>query len=154
MFTAKKFNTSKSLSKKFDKVIYIVKLSSGMPETFSDTLMNWSRVTWWGCRTTLSILFTVYLAFSSVSLIFIARRRGPTGPPAVRDRVKDFKLSLVYLLALRNAIAMAENSLRLWANRKILVQPLATVLRTFLRPNRWWYEIPKVQSIHCASSYW
>ncbi len=65
-------------------------------------------VTRWGCRTILSILITVYLAFSTVRAIFIWRRDGAIGPPAVRGRVKDFKRNLVYWLALRNGIAMAD----------------------------------------------
>jgi hypothetical protein len=39
---------------------FIVKLSSGMPETFSDIRLNWSCVTRCGCRTTSSTFFTVY----------------------------------------------------------------------------------------------
>jgi hypothetical protein len=40
--------------------IFIVKLSSGMPKTFSYTRLNWSCVTRCWCRTTLSTFFTVY----------------------------------------------------------------------------------------------
>ncbi len=41
--------------------IFIVKLSSWMPETFFDTCVNWSCVTRCGYRTTSSTLFTVYI---------------------------------------------------------------------------------------------
>ncbi len=45
----------------------MVKLSSGMPKTFSDTRLNWSCVTRCGCRTTSSNFFTEYdLEFLSV----------------------------------------------------------------------------------------
>jgi hypothetical protein len=39
---------------------FIVILSSGMPESFSDTRLNWSCVTRCGCRTTSSTFFTVH----------------------------------------------------------------------------------------------
>jgi hypothetical protein len=41
--------------------IFIVKLSSGMPKTFSDTSLNWSCVTRCRCRTNSSNFFTVSL---------------------------------------------------------------------------------------------
>ncbi len=40
-------------------LIFIVKFSSGMPKTFSDTNVNWSCVTRCRCRTTSSNFFTV-----------------------------------------------------------------------------------------------
>ncbi len=39
--------------------ISLVKMSAGVPKTFSDTSANWSCVTRCGCRTTSSTLFTV-----------------------------------------------------------------------------------------------
>ncbi len=40
--------------------IFMIQLSPGMPESFSDTRLNWSYVTRCGCRTTSSNFFTVY----------------------------------------------------------------------------------------------
>jgi hypothetical protein len=56
--------------------IFLVKFSSGMSETFFDTCVNWSCVTRCGCRTTSSILFTVYT---------LAGRRGGWGVNILED---------------------------------------------------------------------
>ncbi len=40
--------------------IFMIKLSSGLQESFSDTRLNWSCVTRCGCWTTLSNFFTVF----------------------------------------------------------------------------------------------
>ncbi len=50
--------------------IFIVKLSSWIRETFSDTRLNWSCFTRCGCRTTLSTLFTVIIQYPDTGTYF------------------------------------------------------------------------------------
>jgi hypothetical protein len=52
--------------------IFLVKLSSGMPKTFSDIGLNWSCVTRCWCRTTSSTFFTVYVQYTVHIYIFFA----------------------------------------------------------------------------------